>query len=155
VNINPIFKKWFYGPARGVNLLDLAIGLTLLALVSHYSWPLISTFNQGLKVKAQASSLAENLTQLSQQAVLTRQKYELVTQPDSYRTKDSNGELVSETQLRPGTSLHSKPASIHFFPSGSNSPASLTLNNRGHSCKITLSLRGRISKTCISKEIAE
>lgn len=136
----------------GYCLLELAAALALVAILAVASVPVTKGILAGGALTREAKELEGTLQMLALQAkqkeeelILTILEYEYSAHSQTHPERLlAHQVLKSHVKLE----LNETPLTLHFYPSGAVSPATLRLRLGTKHCLIKLSLRGRVKRLC-------
>lgn len=130
---------------RGFLVLDCLIGVTLLLLLiwgGIMSW---ASIRDAQILRREVRKFNASLKELALKALQEEVDQTININHGSYSMNSTVHVLPSPIELHSHSTL---PKTITFYSSGVTTPITIEIRNGVHSCKITLSLRGRITEQC-------
>lgn len=137
----------------GFHLLDVLIGVLLLALIMSVSIPSVSGALTSQTLRTESNYLKILITRLIIQARQREKDLVLTLRKTAYTAKEkgSTGKIIENHTLKGGVYLdlgRVRSKSLHFYSAGANQPASIVMRHKDGTCEITVSLRGQVRCTC-------
>lgn len=131
------------GASQGTSLLELLLGVALIAILSYFSIPR----SNGNSLKREVDSLLATINELISSSRSKELPIELIFSGTSYHSEASKGGVSVKHNLSPGIQID-RHSPIRFYPNGVSSPTTLTIRSADKQCALVLSLRGRVRVTC-------
>ena len=140
-------------PQTGFHLLDVIIGILLVAVILSVSIPSVSGTYSSQALRTESNYLEILLGRLLVQARQREKDLMITLKKTSYTAKEKGaaGKIIETHALKQGVFLdlgRARSKSLYFYASGSNQPATIIMRYKDALCEITISLRGRVRATC-------
>ena len=141
----------------GLSVLDLLVGLSLLAALTICSFPSLKDFVGRCKLGLEVHRLESVLELAAVQAQRREKKVKLILEPRRYAAviDAEDGEVLRRREVPSPIEIilqqsegRSGGGLIRFYPSGTASPGTITVENGTRACTIKISLRGRVKSAC-------
>jgi Tfp pilus assembly protein FimT len=134
----------------GFTLFEL-LGALLFALVlAGLSVPALSPLLRGRTLRTAAEELEARLREEALSSMQSRVERVVLLQPDHYQWK--HGDEWLTTRLAEGVKITEPekphPREMRFYPTGVATPLTIVISFAQKECRITVSLRGRITNSC-------
>lgn len=138
--------------SSGFHLIDLIFALALWAALVASAIPALSAIKKRLAVREEARQIRSRLEGLWTRSLHSRERIYVRLRNDGYSAHRGSpgGSQIDAYRVRPEVRLTSTlgDGSLIFHANGVSRPATLTLRGEGHSCEISIGLRGRIKAEC-------
>jgi prepilin-type N-terminal cleavage/methylation domain-containing protein len=132
----------------GFSLIELLVGLCLMGIVLAGAVVSLSDGTAARSVRHAATHVKLELDGAAVAASRLGSPVTVLVEGSLVRSTISYGTIVAEYRMKPAVTSGLQPTLITFHPSGAVSPRSIRLNNRNHSCRVVVSLRGRTRIEC-------
>lgn len=136
---------------EGFSLIEIMVGMLLIGSIFTFSYPVISEHLTARRVKNEAGRLRISIENASLTAVQEERDLELLLSKYGYQLRISEScevrekrKFVSPVHLL----LDAETLVLNFYGSGVSTPASLSITDGSTTCKVILSLRGRVRMEC-------
>ncbi len=143
---------------KGFTLLELLVGLVLMALLSALAVPNVGTWINQYRVKKVSRQIVSDMQLAKMKCISERIQYKVALGSSSYTIEKGNKSIASTTYTQilqrtlsdPASPYYAKGVSMSidnvvFSPSGSASPSTITVSEAGGYTKtVTVSIAGRI-----------
>ncbi len=137
--------------AGGFTVVELVAVLAVLALLASAALPFVQGVVDRMRLTNEALALKLFLERTYSHALTAREGLSIECAERSLAAYRKTGEILATHSLSHGASLDLSSLSdrkLLFHPSIAASPATLTLKRAKRSCRVIISLRGRVRVAC-------
>ncbi|MFM1848223.1 MAG: hypothetical protein RL417_1697 [Pseudomonadota bacterium] len=137
---------------RGVSLAEVLIGIAIAALLGMVSSSSLDSLRSGVELRHESDSLVSALQQLQAKALESGHRWYLVLEEAGWSIAPEVSSTEPQERLSHryeggvrGVVRDGMTERLLFFPSGTVSPRTVTLERGRRTARLTVALRGRVT----------
>lgn len=143
-------RKWRITSYRGDSLIEILIATAVVGILTTYALSSLREVNHLKFLKQEARKVQHAVEDLILKAQGQLIDHELIISTNYYITKEKNNSQILSTYYFPKGVIAaiSSSQTVSIYKNGVVSPSTIVLNSSGLSCRIMISLRGRVRVLC-------
>jgi len=147
---------------KGFTLLEMMVGIAIVAVVSAIAIPNFYSFAAGMKLRSASRDLYSALQKTRMSAIRQNARWAVEFTSSSYKVvncgtdsvcggsgvADNINSLTTNISAYSGVNIPTFPGTIEFYPDGTSNGGTLTFgDSAGHTSQVVVSASGRIKSS--------
>lgn len=133
---------------NGYSLLEFLFASTITLGVTAIAIPELHELRKSILLDYEARKIQALIERTQTKAILTQERFILTFQERTLHVQSESRETMESLHLSPTSNITFPRDGISLYPHQANQPARILLYFESNFCEITLSLRGRIRRSC-------